>query len=134
LLLAAFVLGLAGSTLLYAFRVELTNYFIALLQRDVGGDTIGLAQRIPLGRTSELRGSTKRMVRLDGPAAPRYLRAQVFDAISWPPKTLALLTIVALVLILGSFLVLAHFSGSPPGSTYEPAHMENGKFVPGQTR
>jgi len=61
-------------------------------------------------------------------------RAQVFDAISWPPKTLALLTIVALVLILGSFLVLAHFSGSPPGSTYEPAHMENGKFVPGQTR
>ncbi len=61
-------------------------------------------------------------------------RAQVFDRISWPPKTLALLAIASLVLILGSFLVLAHFSGAPPGSTYEPAHMENGKFVPGQTR
>jgi hypothetical protein len=61
-------------------------------------------------------------------------RAQVFDRISWPPKTLATLAIIAFLLMIGSFLVLAHFSGSPPGSTYEPAHMENGKFVPGQTR
>ena len=30
-----------------------------------------------------------------------------------------------------SFLVLAQFSGAPPGSTYVPAHVENGKFVPG---
>ena len=27
--------------------------------------------------------------------------------------------------------VLAHFSGAPPESTYVPAHIENGKFVPG---
>ena len=36
--------------------------------------------------------------------------------------------------MIGSFVVLAHFSGAPPGSTYIPAHMENGKFVPGRTQ
>jgi hypothetical protein len=36
--------------------------------------------------------------------------------------------------MLGSFVVLAQFSGVPPGSTYVPAHIENGKFVPGTTR
>jgi hypothetical protein len=50
---------------------------------------------------------------------------------SWPPKVLATLGICALVLMIGSFVYLSHFSGSPPGSTYEPAHVEDGKFVPG---
>ena len=31
-------------------------------------------------------------------------------------------------------LFFAQFSGAPPGSTYVPAHMENGKFVPGTTK
>jgi heme/copper-type cytochrome/quinol oxidase subunit 3 len=61
-------------------------------------------------------------------------RAKVFEMKSWPPKTLATLTIVALLLMIGSFVVLAHFSGAKPGSTYIPAHMENGKFVPGQSK
>ena len=61
-------------------------------------------------------------------------KADVLERASWPPKLLASLTIVALVLMLGSFVFLAHFSGAPPGSTYEPAHMEDGKFVPGRTR
>jgi hypothetical protein len=30
-----------------------------------------------------------------------------------------------------SFILLARFSGAPPNSTYIPAHIENGKFVPG---
>ena len=58
-------------------------------------------------------------------------RAQVFERTSWPPKTLALLAIAALLLMLGSFIMLAHFSGAPPGSTYEPAHMENGSVRAG---
>jgi hypothetical protein len=37
----------------------------------------------------------------------------------------------ALVLVVISFILLAHFSGAPPNSTYIPAHIENGKFVPG---
>ena len=38
------------------------------------------------------------------------------------------------VLMIGSFIVLAQWGGAPPGSTYVPAHIEDGKFVPGQTK
>ncbi|HEU4662008.1 MAG TPA: DUF6111 family protein [Pseudolabrys sp.] len=58
-------------------------------------------------------------------------RAGVLDPQHWPISRLITLTILALVLIIGSFLYFANFSGSPPGSTYIPAHIENGKFVPG---
>jgi hypothetical protein len=51
---------------------------------------------------------------------------------SWPPKVLAALAIAALVLVIGCFVYLAHFSGAPPGSVYEPAHIEDGTFVPGR--
>ena len=51
---------------------------------------------------------------------------------SWPPKVLATLAICALVLMIGSFVYLAHFAGAPIGSTYEPAHVENGKLMPGR--
>jgi len=61
-------------------------------------------------------------------------KAAVLERTSWPPKVLASLAIAALVLMIGSFVYLAHFSGAPPGSTYEPAHVEDGKFVPGRTR
>ena len=58
-------------------------------------------------------------------------RAGVLDAGSWSRPRLAWLTIAALVLLLGSFFVLAQFDHAPPGSTYVPAHVEDGKFVPG---
>jgi Family of unknown function (DUF6111) len=61
-------------------------------------------------------------------------RAGVMDPDSWPWSTLAWLTIAALVLVVGSFVVIAQFSGSPPGSTYVPAHIEDGKLVPGKTQ
>ena len=38
---------------------------------------------------------------------------------------------LALALVLVSLLLLAHFEGAPPGSTYVPAHLENGRLVPG---
>jgi hypothetical protein len=53
---------------------------------------------------------------------------------AWAPRRVAGLVIVSLVLMAGSFVVLAHFSGAPPGSTYVPAHVDGGKFVPGVTR
>jgi hypothetical protein len=53
---------------------------------------------------------------------------------AWAPRRLALLLMASLVLMIGSFLALAQFSGAPPGSTYVPAHIDNGKFVPGGTR
>jgi hypothetical protein len=46
---------------------------------------------------------------------------------------LATLAILALVSMIGSFVILAHFSGAQPGSTYEPARVEDGKFIPGRT-
>jgi len=42
--------------------------------------------------------------------------------------------IAALALMIGSFVVLAQWGGSPPGSTYVPAHIEDGQFVPGETK
>jgi hypothetical protein len=61
-------------------------------------------------------------------------RAGVLDSSAWTLRRLAGLVIASLVLMLGSFLLLAQFSGSPPGSTYVPAHVESGKLVPGATR
>jgi hypothetical protein len=50
---------------------------------------------------------------------------------SWPVHILAKLVLGSLVLVVISFILLAHFSGAAPTSTYIPAHIENGKFVPG---
>jgi hypothetical protein len=61
-------------------------------------------------------------------------RAGVLQSSSWSMPRLATLVIVSLLLMIGSFLLLAQFSGAPPGATYVPAHIENGKFVPGTTR
>lgn len=61
-------------------------------------------------------------------------RAKVLDVESWSLNTIIWLTLSALVLVVGSFLYFAHFSGAPPGSTYIPAHMENGQFVPGTNK
>ena len=61
-------------------------------------------------------------------------RAGVRHQRAWALRRVASLVIVSLLLMAGSFLVLAHFSGAPPGSTYVPAHVEGGKFVPGVTR
>ena len=61
-------------------------------------------------------------------------RAGVLDWSNWSLSRLAWLAIAALALMLGSFVLLAHFGGSPPGSTYVPAHVENGVFVPVHTQ
>ena len=53
---------------------------------------------------------------------------------SWRLPTLGWLAAAAFGLMVGSFILIAQFSGAPPGSTYVPAHMENGKFVPGAMR
>jgi hypothetical protein len=50
---------------------------------------------------------------------------------SWPVHVIAKLLLGALLLVVASFILLAHFSGSSPNSTYIPAHIENGKLVPG---
>ena len=46
---------------------------------------------------------------------------------SWPVHIIAKLVLGSLLLVIVSFILLAHFSGAPPNSTYIPAHIENGK-------
>ncbi len=61
-------------------------------------------------------------------------RAGALDLSAWSLPRMMWLTITALALVIGSFLVLAQFGGAPPGSTYVPAHVVNGQVVPGVER
>ena len=58
-------------------------------------------------------------------------RAGVFTSSSWPAHRIAKLVLGSLLLVVISFVLLAQFSGAPPDSTYIPAHLENGKLIPG---
>jgi hypothetical protein len=61
-------------------------------------------------------------------------RVGVLHPSAWTMQRVAALFIASLLLVIGSFVVLAKFSGAPPNSAYVPAHIENGKFVPGTTK
>jgi hypothetical protein len=61
-------------------------------------------------------------------------RGGVLDRVNWPLPHVLWLLIAAFALVIGSFIVLAQWGGAPPRSTYIPAHMEDGKFVPGRTK
>ncbi len=61
-------------------------------------------------------------------------RGGVLDPANWPMSHVLWLLIAAFLLVIGSFIVLAQWGGAPPHSTYVPAHIEDGKFVPGQTK
>ena len=50
---------------------------------------------------------------------------------SWPLPIVAKLAVGSLLLVVVSFVLLAHFSGAAPNSTYIPAHIENGRLIPG---
>jgi hypothetical protein len=53
---------------------------------------------------------------------------------SWPLHLVARLALGSLVLVILGFVMLAQYSARPPYSTYVPAHIENGKLVPGVER
>jgi hypothetical protein len=61
-------------------------------------------------------------------------RAGVLHPDSWSWGVIVWLTIAALATVVISFVVMAQFAGAPPHSTYVPAHIEDGKFVPGTTK
>jgi membrane protein implicated in regulation of membrane protease activity len=58
-------------------------------------------------------------------------RSAILAPSSWPVQMVARLVIGSLLLVIISLVLLAQFSGSSPNSTYVPAHVENGKLVPG---
>ncbi|PYF04409.1 hypothetical protein BJ122_10362 [Rhodopseudomonas faecalis] len=61
-------------------------------------------------------------------------RSRLFAQSSWPGHVLAKLALGALLLTILSLVLLADFSGAPPVSTYVPAHIEDGRLVPGQSQ
>jgi hypothetical protein len=61
-------------------------------------------------------------------------RGGVRDRANWPLPHVLYLLIAAVLLVIISFIVLAQWGGAPPGSTYTPAHIEDGRLVPGQTK
>ncbi|MBR0814383.1 MULTISPECIES: DUF6111 family protein [Bradyrhizobium] len=58
-------------------------------------------------------------------------RSGLFARSSWPLTVVARLALVAIVLVIAGLIGLAHFSGASPDSTYVPAHIEDGRLVPG---
>ena len=58
-------------------------------------------------------------------------RSGVWVKSSWPLPVVAKLAVAAFVLVIVSLVLVAHFSGAPPGATYTPAHIENGKLIRG---
>jgi uncharacterized membrane protein len=58
-------------------------------------------------------------------------RAGLVTPNSWPLHIVAKLAAIAVVLVAISLVLLARFSTEPPNSSYVPAHVENGKFIPG---
>jgi heme/copper-type cytochrome/quinol oxidase subunit 3 len=61
-------------------------------------------------------------------------RAGMLRPDAWTLPRIGWLVVAALILMIGSFIVLAQFGGAPPNSTYVPAHFDNGHFVPGETK
>lgn len=61
-------------------------------------------------------------------------RSGVIDRKSWPMPVVFWLTAMALLLMIGSFVLLAQFAGAPAGSQYTPAQLKDGQFVPGGSK
>jgi hypothetical protein len=61
-------------------------------------------------------------------------RAGVLHPDSWPTRVLAVLGLIAVALTAAGFVMVAEYTGTPKNSTYVPAHIENGRLVPGSTK
>jgi uncharacterized protein DUF6111 len=58
-------------------------------------------------------------------------RSGLLATSSWPVIVVGRLLVGSLLLVVLSLILLAQFSGAPPDSTYFPAHLDNGRLVPG---
>ena len=58
------------------------------------------------------------------------MRAGILQPNAWMLSRLAGLVIASRILMVGSFVALMQFGRPPSNSVYEPAHIEDGKFVP----
>ena len=58
-------------------------------------------------------------------------RSRMLTRSSWPTVIVARLLLGSLILVIASLIYLAQFSGARPDAIYAPAHIENGKLIPG---
>ena len=61
-------------------------------------------------------------------------RRDARDSTHWHARMLMSLAIAGLVLVIGGLIFFAHFGGAPPTGVYVPAHIEDGRLVPGQIK
>jgi Family of unknown function (DUF6111) len=61
-------------------------------------------------------------------------RSGLLTRSSWPVIVIGRLLAGSLLLVVLSLILLAQFTGGAPNSTYVPAHLENGRLVPGAER
>jgi uncharacterized protein DUF6111 len=61
-------------------------------------------------------------------------RGGAFDFTNWPMTHVLYLLVASFLTVIAGFFALAQWGGAPPGSTYIPAHIEDGKLVPGETQ
>lgn len=62
------------------------------------------------------------------------MRRDTRDRENWGAKAVGWLAAAGLVLVAISLVWLSHYGGFGTTSTYIPAHIENGKLVPGRTK
>ena len=62
------------------------------------------------------------------------VRRGILHPAEWSLQVMALLTVAAIILTAIGFFEIARHSGAPAHSTYVPAHLENGRLVPGAER
>jgi len=58
-------------------------------------------------------------------------RGSLRNVEDWQARTIAILAIAGAGLLLAALVTFTSFRTIPPGGTYVPAHIENGKIVPG---
>jgi hypothetical protein len=49
----------------------------------------------------------------------------------WEIRTIGYLALAGAVLVIGVLVAFVHLDSDEPGGVYVPAHLENGKIVPG---
>lgn len=62
------------------------------------------------------------------------MRRDTRDRENWGAKVIAWLAVAGIVLVAISLVWFSHYGGFGTGTTYIPAHIENGKLVPGRTK
>ena len=61
-----------------------------------------------------------------------FTRGSLSNVEDWQARTVAILAIAGAGLLLTALVIFTSFRTIPPGGTYVPAHIEDGKIIPGR--